>query len=140
MCLIYAFKFIGTPYKWGGEAIGEGIDCSGLVRRLLMGTLHGWYQRDMTAQMMHTNLKNPTFYVQDLSKIKTGCLIFYGKNLKEITHVSMAIGTNHIIEAGGGGSRTRTKEDAIAHQAFVRLRPNTHRKTEIVAILDPFAK
>ena len=27
-----ATSFLGTPYKWGGNECGVGVDCSGLVK------------------------------------------------------------------------------------------------------------
>lgn len=32
--LEYSFQFIGTPYKWGGNSLENGIDCSGFVKNL----------------------------------------------------------------------------------------------------------
>lgn len=32
--LEYSFKYIGTPYKWGGNSLTGGIDCSGFVKEL----------------------------------------------------------------------------------------------------------
>lgn len=32
--LEYSFNFIGTPYKWGGDDLKNGIDCSGFVKKL----------------------------------------------------------------------------------------------------------
>lgn len=32
--LDYSFNFIGTPYKWGGDDLKNGIDCSGFVKKL----------------------------------------------------------------------------------------------------------
>lgn len=32
--LEYSFNFIGTPYKWGGNDLQRGIDCSGFVKKL----------------------------------------------------------------------------------------------------------
>lgn len=32
--LEYSFNFIGTPYKWGGNDLERGIDCSGFVQKL----------------------------------------------------------------------------------------------------------
>ena len=29
-----SFKYIGTPYKWGGENLNSGIDCSSFVQKL----------------------------------------------------------------------------------------------------------
>ena len=32
--LDYSFRYIGTPYKWGGESLTKGIDCSAFVQKL----------------------------------------------------------------------------------------------------------
>lgn len=32
--LEYSFKYIGTPYVWGGNSLTGGIDCSGFVKEL----------------------------------------------------------------------------------------------------------
>ncbi|MCA0359950.1 MAG: C40 family peptidase [Armatimonadetes bacterium] len=32
--LEYSFKYMGTPYKWGGNDLVRGIDCSGFVKEL----------------------------------------------------------------------------------------------------------
>ena len=35
--LTESFKYIGTPYKWGGNSLTGGIDCSGFVKELYEG-------------------------------------------------------------------------------------------------------
>lgn len=32
--LDYSFKFMGTPYVWGGNSLSKGVDCSGFVQQL----------------------------------------------------------------------------------------------------------
>ncbi len=32
--LEYSFNYVGTPYKWGGNNLEKGIDCSGFVQQL----------------------------------------------------------------------------------------------------------
>jgi hypothetical protein len=48
----------------------------------------------------------------------------------------MFLTEKHIINAGGGGSKTLTIKDAAAQNAFVKIRPFDYRK-DIVAILRP---
>ena len=43
-----------------------------------------------------------------------------------------------MIEAGGGGSKTTTKEVAVSQNARVRMRAVANRR-DLVAICDPFA-
>ncbi len=32
--LQYSFRYVGTPYRWGGNSLSNGIDCSGFVQQL----------------------------------------------------------------------------------------------------------
>ena len=54
-------------------------------------------------------------------------LLFYGKNISEITHVAIALDYDQIIESGGEG-RIETND------GFVRIRPRSHRKDMVAAI------
>ena len=49
----------------------------------------------------------------------------------------MLINEFQIIEAGGGGSETKTEEDAKKHNAYVRIRPLDYRGDNY-KIIDPF--
>jgi cell wall-associated NlpC family hydrolase len=66
-----------------------------------------------------------------------GALCFYGKP-EDITHVGVALTQRTMIEAGGGGSKTLTLEDAIKQNALVRLRP-IRRRSDLVAVIAPAA-
>jgi cell wall-associated NlpC family hydrolase len=131
MASAYASQLIGHPYRWGGEDPNGGFDCSGLVQEILRGV--GLDPAgDQTAQALYNNFKS-----KEIVDVRKGCIAFYGKSKTEITHVAWLWQDGMIIEAGGGGSKTLTLNDAIKHQAFVRLRPVNHRK-DLVAVVDPF--
>jgi cell wall-associated NlpC family hydrolase len=123
----YALSFIGVPYKWGGENPISGFDCSGLVQELLksvgMDPLG-----DQTAQGLYNAFSHCP------KELGQGALCFYGESLSKITHVAFMIDSSRVIEAGGGGSKTNTKEDAALAGAFVRLRPFKHRKDFVGAV------
>ena len=135
----YAFKFIGLPYKWGGQHPSEGYDCSGLCVELLQaqGVLrHG---SDYTAKGLYKYLVthsssiviNPSF----------GAIAFFGQGWdaparKQITHCAFCLDDETMLEAGGGASDTTTKKVAIRRRAFVRLRPIVYRK-DLVGLLLP---
>ena len=126
----YSKSFIGQPYIWGANG-GGAFDCSGFIQELL--AFQGIDPRgDQTAdQLMNIMLIETDKYSEVLfpsNQIKQGDLIFYGIN--KAIHVAMVLSNDPclIIEAGGGGSRTDSIEEARKLQAHVRVRPLTHRK------------
>lgn len=127
---VYAMSFLGTPYKWGGANPIEGMDCSGLVQEVLRSVGMD-PPGDQTAQSLYEH-----FNKQGQNQVGPGALVFYGSDLKKITHVAFCIDDNHCIEAGGGGALTLTREDAARKSAFVRIRPVKNRK-DVVAVVMP---
>jgi len=123
----YLFAFIGSRYQWGAEGpYNVGMDCSGLTLEGLR-SIGKWGKDDANAQGIHDAL-----LVKGIqsSKPHVGCLLFFGKSNKEITHVGVAINNYQYIEAGGGDSKTVDK-------GMVRIRPFSWRK-DLVAVIDIF--
>jgi hypothetical protein len=56
-----------------------------------------------------------------------GTLIFFGKSTANITHVAMVYKDEIMFEFGGGGSAVNSEADAIAKNAYGRLRPVFNR-------------
>lgn len=117
----YAISLLGLPYKWGGDDPIAGFDCSGLVIELLIS--QGVFPKgfDSTANGLHQNhaikpIKNPKF----------GALCFFGSQSK-VTHVGFCLDRDLMLEAGGGGSKTKTEKDAEVQNAFIRIRPISSR-------------
>lgn len=130
MLLNYAMQFVGKFYLWGGEG-PSGFDCSGLTQELLR-SVGADPPGDQTAQTLYDYFK----HVGIMDKRECGSLVFYGKDLKSITHVAMMLNDWQVIEAGGGGSKNKTIEDADKNHAMVRIRPFNQRK-DMVAIIAP---
>lgn len=128
-----AFHFVGLPYIWGGDDAIAGFDCSGFVQEPLISV--GKYPRgeDRTAEGIY-------IYYRDLGKevkyAKEGCLVFYAKKNK-INHVEYVWKHGLTIGASGGGSKTKTRDDAIRHNAYVKIRPI---RKDVFAIVNPFMK
>lgn len=129
----YALCFVGKPYRWGGS--GPSFDCSGFIQELLA------YKGidpvgDQSAQGLYDYFK-----AHGRGSIKdVGALVFYGKDDKSITHVEMCMPDDEVIGAMGGGRGTVSDDAAIAHSAFVKMRPLGHRKDIVEIILPDYAE
>ena len=128
--LFYAKALIGRPYVWAGDDPMKGFDCSGLALEFLQAAGLEAHGIDSTAHDLYLE------YKLRLSDPAPGCLVFWFKDGRAI-HTEIMISSTHSIGASGGGSATKTLEDAIKHNAFVKPRPITYRGNYF-KIVDPF--
>lgn len=129
----YALRFVGLPYRWGGDDAIHGYDCSGLVQEILASAGED-PPGDQTAQALFD------YYSQggrgEWNRTELGSLCFYGKNAGNISHIGFCLDQYRMIEAGGGGRNTKTKEDAALQNAYVRVRLIASRK-DLQAVIKP---
>ena len=128
----YAKHFIGTPYHWGGDDPMAGFDCSGLIVEVLQGVGRLAHDRDYTANDLLS-----IFRPSQVALGYAGCLAFYLDRNGRAEHVVLMIDNAFAIGADGGASGTDTNEEAIARNAFVKIRPLDYRKGPRI-IVDPF--
>jgi len=95
-----AGRFIGTPYRWGGESARRGFDCSGLT--MTVYRLNGLdLPRNSRAQFS----SGTPIQRDDLQK---GDLVFFATDgLKRVSHVGVYTGGGKFIHAPGQGKRIR---------------------------------
>jgi hypothetical protein len=95
-----AGRFIGTPYRWGGESALKGFDCSGLT--MTVYRLNGLdLPRNSRAQFR----SGTPVQRDDLQK---GDLVFFATNgPKRVSHVGVFTGGGQFIHAPGQGKRIR---------------------------------
>ena len=99
----YALKFVGNPYKWGGNSLTEGTDCSGFVN--LIYKKYG-YNLARCSWLQAQNGKEISF-----SELQPGDLIFYyDKDLGRIGHVAIYMGNNKIVHAKSTKAGITTNE------------------------------
>lgn len=128
-----ALSCLNIPYLYGGKNPLTGMDCSGFVEWCLDSVgmsppgvanaqaLFDWFMKENKAMG---------------TLFEAGSICFYGKSVTEISHVSIMINENQIIEAGGGDHTTISLAEAQRRGACVRIRPINHRK-DVVMIIYP---
>ena len=122
--LTVAERLLFQPYLWGGDDPLAGFDCSGFVIEVLKSVGILPREGDWTAEGL-SNL----FLARKVSKLNPGTLVFWPKSAdpNAAGHVEMvyAVVGNvvHTIGASGGGSKTDSLQDAIKHDAYVKIRP-----------------
>jgi len=130
----------GTFYSWGGDDVA-GFDCSGLVVEILKTCGLIPRKSDFTAAGLYRRLVHDGEAIQQ--PFGSGTLAFWGltDDPESIYHVEMIWGKPDgiwvSIGASGGGSKTKTREDAIRDNAFIKVRPLEGRGGHLF-FADPF--
>ncbi|AJE03731.1 NlpC/P60 family protein [Geobacter pickeringii] len=86
-----AERFVGIPYRWGGDTVVDGMDCSGFARAVynLCGVSIPRTSREQ-------------FRVGDVvgrDDLKDGDLVFFGSSEQSINHVGIYIGDGKFVHA-----------------------------------------
>lgn len=94
-----AERFVGIPYRWGGDNVVEGMDCSGFVRAVynLCGLSIPRTSRDQYRA-------GDAVSRQDL---QDGDLIFFGASADKINHVGIYVGSGKFVHAPRRGEEIR---------------------------------
>ena len=96
-----ARSFIGLPYRWGGDSIEEGFDCSGLT--MAVYHLNGLrLPRSATEQYL-------TGAPVEQGQLLQGDLVFFATSgRRKVSHVGVYAGEGKFIHAPGVGKTIRT--------------------------------
>ena len=95
-----AQKYIGIPYKWGGESPRTGFDCSGLT--MVVYRLNGLQlPRSSRAQWQAGRPVNH-------SQLQKGDLVFFATSGgQKVSHVGIYVGHNKFLHAPGKNRKIR---------------------------------
>jgi gamma-D-glutamyl-L-lysine dipeptidyl-peptidase len=108
-----AERFVGIPYRWGGDTVVDGMDCSGFVRAVY--NLCG-------VNIPRTSREQ--YRVGDVvarDELKDGDLLFFGPSAEEITHVGIFVGSGRFVHAPRRGDdiKVSTLDEAYFLKRFV---------------------
>lgn len=130
-----AMRYLGIPYRWGGDDPMAGYDCSGFVIEVLKSVGLIARRKDFTAQGLWELFEAQNHKVDEPT---SGCLVFWSKLPNTpACHVEICLDTFLAIGASGGGSKTKTTQDAINQNAYIKIRPIGSRQG-IKGYMDPF--
>ena len=91
----YALQFRGLAYKWGGESLTSGVDCSGFTMKVYQ---HFGYS------LPHSSISQRSCGSSvSWSNKQAGDLICYN-SINGIGHVGIYIGNNQVVHAGSSST------------------------------------
>ena len=94
----YAQQFIGNPYRYGGNSLTSGIDCSGFTQQI-MAKFGDSISRTSSSQAGEGRAVST-------SNLRAGDLVFYG-NGGSINHVAVYIGGGQVVHASNSAPYPR---------------------------------
>jgi hypothetical protein len=94
-----AERFVGIPYRWGGENVVDGMDCSGFVRAVY--NLCGVNIPRTSAEQFRTGDKVSRDDLVD------GDLVFFGASSDSINHVGIYVGGGKFVHAPRRGDEIK---------------------------------
>jgi hypothetical protein len=86
-----AERFVGIPYRWGGNTVVDGMDCSGFARAVY--NLCGVNIPRTSVEQFKIGQK------VDRDELQDGDLVFFGSSEDHITHVGIYVGNNRFVHA-----------------------------------------
>ena len=91
----YAQQFVGNPYRYGGNSLTSGIDCSGFTQQIMAKF---GYSISRTSSSQSGDGR-----AVSTSNLRAGDLVFYGDG-GSINHVALYIGDGKIIHASNAAT------------------------------------
>ena len=102
----WALSQIGTPYVWGGETLGVGFDCSGLVQA-------AYKVAGVSLPRVAQDQYDTTTKLALGAELTPGDLVFFGTSATAIDHVGLYVGVLRgeavMVDAPYTGARVRAE-------------------------------
>lgn len=99
---MYAVSLAETPYRYGGNSLEHGFDCSGFVGHVYQRSLHITLPRTSKeiSQVGHPLQK---------TQLRPGDLVFFNTQRKAYSHVGIYVGEDKFVHAPRSGARIRVE-------------------------------
>jgi cell wall-associated NlpC family hydrolase len=111
-----AERFVGIPYRWGGENVVDGMDCSGFVRAVF----------NLCGMNIPRTSRDQFKAGEPVSKddLRDGDLVFFGSSDDGINHVGIYVGSGRFVHAPRRGEEIKvsTVDESYFEKRFVGAR------------------
>jgi cell wall-associated NlpC family hydrolase len=111
-----AERFVGIPYRWGGNTVVDGMDCSGFVRAVF--NLCGVNIPRTSGEQFQTGQGI------DRGDLREGDLVFFGDSASRINHVGIYVGDGRFVHAPRRGDDIKVSrvDEVFYEKRFVGAR------------------
>jgi cell wall-associated NlpC family hydrolase len=96
-----ALQWLGTPYAWGGNTPGVGLDCSGLVQQAFAAI---GISLPRTSETQFTATQRVS-----ADQVQPGDLVFFDTDGPGATHVGLVVSNGQMVDAPDVGLTVRTE-------------------------------
>lgn len=86
-----AMQYLGTPYKWGGNSVRSGTDCSGFVKLV--------FSRFGVELPRHSSTQSKAGQRVEWSDLRPGDRIYFATKGRVVNHCGIYIGGRYFIHA-----------------------------------------
>jgi hypothetical protein len=111
-----AERFVGIPYRWGGENVVDGMDCSGFVRAVY----------NLCGLSIPRTSRDQYRAGESVAKsgLQDGDLVFFGSSEDSINHVGIYVGNGRFVHAPRRGEEIRVTsvDESYFEKRFVGAR------------------
>jgi cell wall-associated NlpC family hydrolase len=101
--VMYAMSLADTPYRYGGNSVDSGFDCSGFVGHV--------YRHSLGISLPRTS-REISRVGQPISRseLRPGDLVFYNTRNASFSHVGIYIGEGKFVHSPRSGDSVRTEQ------------------------------
>jgi cell wall-associated NlpC family hydrolase len=93
---LYAMSLADTPYRYGGNSVENGFDCSGFVQHVYLNTV-GMRLPRTSAEMSRVGMNLET------AELRPGDLVFFNTRKKPFSHVGIYVGEERFVHSPSSG-------------------------------------